>query len=295
MTAAEKREVRERASPEVWRERVERWKSSGLRAKEFAAAETLSPRSLSWWQCNVATDEQAAQVIAACERALAWLIVEPRRDAPVEPGGRLQVPLVGRRTKPFGRVGHLLHLACEQVEPHLDAGIPRPEAAATKVSAGRAHGARVSGRTTESTHDVVAVRALLRERTTRLVHLRGVEDARLDSRDERAQPELGQDGRDDEETTVAAAQVKGKATLWMACKMVVREPIGLGVQDIPADANDVASIPGEFVPRSSRPCDRCGPLARSSSESSMMRPPNSSIRRRPSLSQQESSNFGDIP
>jgi hypothetical protein len=50
MTAAEKREVRERASPEVWRERVERWKSSGLRAKEFAAAENLSPRSLSWWQ-----------------------------------------------------------------------------------------------------------------------------------------------------------------------------------------------------------------------------------------------------
>ena len=49
MTAAGKRVVREKASPEVWRERVERWKSSGLQAKEFASAENLSPRSLSWW------------------------------------------------------------------------------------------------------------------------------------------------------------------------------------------------------------------------------------------------------
>jgi hypothetical protein len=48
--ATEKRVVREKASPEVWRERVERWKASGLQAKEFAAAENLSPRSLSWWQ-----------------------------------------------------------------------------------------------------------------------------------------------------------------------------------------------------------------------------------------------------
>ena len=49
MAATEKRVVREKASPEVWRERVERWKASGLQAKEFAAAENLSPRSLSWW------------------------------------------------------------------------------------------------------------------------------------------------------------------------------------------------------------------------------------------------------
>jgi hypothetical protein len=47
MTAAEKRVMREKASPEVWRERIERWKASGLKAKQFAAAENLSPRSLS--------------------------------------------------------------------------------------------------------------------------------------------------------------------------------------------------------------------------------------------------------
>ena len=50
MMATEKRVVREKASPEMWRERVERWKASGLQAKEFAAAENLSPRSLSWWR-----------------------------------------------------------------------------------------------------------------------------------------------------------------------------------------------------------------------------------------------------
>jgi len=45
----EKRVVRKHAGAEVWRERVERWKASGLTGKEFAAKEDLSPRSLSWW------------------------------------------------------------------------------------------------------------------------------------------------------------------------------------------------------------------------------------------------------
>ena len=45
----EKRVVRAHAGAEVWRERVERWKASGLTGKEFAAKEDLSPRSLSWW------------------------------------------------------------------------------------------------------------------------------------------------------------------------------------------------------------------------------------------------------
>lgn len=49
MTAAEKRAVREKGSPGEGRERIARWESSDLKAKEFAAAENLSPRSLSWW------------------------------------------------------------------------------------------------------------------------------------------------------------------------------------------------------------------------------------------------------
>jgi hypothetical protein len=50
MTATEKRVVRPKVSPATWKDRVERWKASGLGAKEFAAAENLSPYSLSWWK-----------------------------------------------------------------------------------------------------------------------------------------------------------------------------------------------------------------------------------------------------
>jgi hypothetical protein len=65
MTATEKRVVREKVSPEVWRERVERWRSSGLPAKEFAAAESLSPRSLSWWQWQL---QRRSKVPASTKR-----------------------------------------------------------------------------------------------------------------------------------------------------------------------------------------------------------------------------------
>ncbi|HMI82539.1 MAG TPA: hypothetical protein VK550_00530 [Polyangiaceae bacterium] len=59
----EKRVVRKHAGAEVWRERVERWKASGLTGKEFAAKEDLSPRSLSWWGWRLrrATEAPAAQ------------------------------------------------------------------------------------------------------------------------------------------------------------------------------------------------------------------------------------------
>ena len=65
MTATEKRVVREKASPEVWRERVERWKSSGLQAKEFAASENLSPRSLAWWHWQL---QRRSEVPAIAKR-----------------------------------------------------------------------------------------------------------------------------------------------------------------------------------------------------------------------------------
>lgn len=39
----------ERRSKSWWRETVARWKRSGLSAKEFAAREGVSARTLSWW------------------------------------------------------------------------------------------------------------------------------------------------------------------------------------------------------------------------------------------------------
>ncbi len=34
---------------EIWAKRVERWKESGLTAKQFASEVGVSPHSLSWW------------------------------------------------------------------------------------------------------------------------------------------------------------------------------------------------------------------------------------------------------
>src|SRR5690242_3838643 len=39
-----------RASREIWAKRVERWKDSGLSAKEFAAELDVSPKSLTFWK-----------------------------------------------------------------------------------------------------------------------------------------------------------------------------------------------------------------------------------------------------
>jgi hypothetical protein len=62
MSTDEKRQKRKHASREEWRDRVERWKASGLRGKEFAAKEELSPRSLSWWRWQLHRSETAASV-----------------------------------------------------------------------------------------------------------------------------------------------------------------------------------------------------------------------------------------
>ena len=42
---------------ETWAKRVERWKDSGLSAKEFAAETGLNAHSLSWWRWRLAGGE----------------------------------------------------------------------------------------------------------------------------------------------------------------------------------------------------------------------------------------------
>ncbi len=39
---------------EAWAKRVERWKDSGLSAKEYAAETGLNAHSLSWWRWRLA-------------------------------------------------------------------------------------------------------------------------------------------------------------------------------------------------------------------------------------------------
>jgi hypothetical protein len=43
----------EKATREDWSKRVERWKDSGLSAREFAAETGINARSLSWWRWHL--------------------------------------------------------------------------------------------------------------------------------------------------------------------------------------------------------------------------------------------------
>ena len=45
----------ERVSRETWAQRVERWKDSGLTAKEYAAEVGVNAHSLSWWKWHLAS------------------------------------------------------------------------------------------------------------------------------------------------------------------------------------------------------------------------------------------------
>ena len=44
---------------EKWAKRVERWKDSGLSAKEFATETGINARSLSWWRWHLSKGEAA--------------------------------------------------------------------------------------------------------------------------------------------------------------------------------------------------------------------------------------------
>src|SRR4051794_25466249 len=44
-------EVRKRASRDEWRNRVARWRDSGLTAAEFATETGINPRTLTFWSC----------------------------------------------------------------------------------------------------------------------------------------------------------------------------------------------------------------------------------------------------
>jgi transposase len=56
----------ENATREEWSKRIERWKDSGLSAKEFASETGINARSLSWWQWQLGTN--AKEPTLACPR-----------------------------------------------------------------------------------------------------------------------------------------------------------------------------------------------------------------------------------
>jgi transposase-like protein len=52
--------ARERVDQEEWRRRIERWKDSGLTAKEFAAETGINPGTLQFWQYKLKRGERPA-------------------------------------------------------------------------------------------------------------------------------------------------------------------------------------------------------------------------------------------
>jgi hypothetical protein len=77
-------------SPETWKDRVERWKASGLGAKELAAAEDISPYSLSWWRWRLHREGEAPAARTATRKPKAKpasmsFVPVVVRDAPATP------------------------------------------------------------------------------------------------------------------------------------------------------------------------------------------------------------------
>jgi transposase len=98
-----------KATREEWSKRIERWKDSGLSAKDFANETGISQRSLSWWRWQLgrkATEPTLARPTQRRKReakaappASRMTFVEVSAPAPSEPfeivlasGRRIRVP-----------------------------------------------------------------------------------------------------------------------------------------------------------------------------------------------------------
>ncbi len=84
------------ATRDVWEQRVERWRRSGLSAEEFATREGIKSRQLVWWRWKLGTSPGAPPAPASL-RFLPVRVV----DAPGRPSGSA-VPL--EIALPNGRV-----------------------------------------------------------------------------------------------------------------------------------------------------------------------------------------------
>ena len=73
----------DRESRETWAKRVERWKDSGLTAKEFAEELGINAHSLAWWKWRLAARKPSARPTPS-RRA--------KRQPPVGPLTFVEVP-----------------------------------------------------------------------------------------------------------------------------------------------------------------------------------------------------------
>jgi len=59
----------ERVSREAWAKRVERWRDSGLTAKEYAAEAGINAHSLSWWKWRLSSGAAAQERVPRRRRS----------------------------------------------------------------------------------------------------------------------------------------------------------------------------------------------------------------------------------
>ena len=83
------------ASAEVWRDRVQRWKESGLTAKEFSQREGITrPGALSWWQHHLKRKGKTASESAP---KLQLVRLEARRVRPPREKAAERIEVVAGR------------------------------------------------------------------------------------------------------------------------------------------------------------------------------------------------------
>jgi hypothetical protein len=112
-----------RESREVWAERVERWRTSGLTADEFAAEIGVKGNTLRHWSWLLGREERRSGVAPAKggrSRELAFVEVVAPAASAVLNAEPIEVVHVARRDS--GRPGHLHGLL--QLPPHPP-GLPR--------------------------------------------------------------------------------------------------------------------------------------------------------------------------
>jgi transposase-like protein len=90
---------RERVDQEEWRRRIERWKDSGLTAKEFAAETGINAGTLQFWQYKLKRGAGPAprKRRKPTSDAILSSLVEVRGPAPAVVDQRFEIELRGGR------------------------------------------------------------------------------------------------------------------------------------------------------------------------------------------------------
>ncbi len=84
-----------REGREVWAKRIERWRDSGLTAKEFAAETGVNAKTLAYWRWQLAGGARRAREKAPA--TVRFVELATAATAPAEAAAGFEVVLVGGR------------------------------------------------------------------------------------------------------------------------------------------------------------------------------------------------------